>query len=378
MKKKLVVTAIIIMIAIIIAAIAYFSQPQNIINDINRYNIGRVVYNGVDVTERVDCKTLATIICKYNCSRLPHYFSPYQESQVVVELNGVNGNTPLHILLGDINVAYESGDEGGFSIINSNALLNEILNTMPHQTEEELGLKERKVITFSDGESADLWRPDNSNSDIYKLSDGATLLTVQDPSGPSNVYVGGVESFDDLSGSAQLAVSAFYKQQGLHYDTQSELKNAFAEYLTCKESGTEYHERYIAQDVAPTASNDTIMCFLTAVTLPVNGQTIQELRLGAAFDRKTGKALSNWDLFTLPEKEARQWLLDAFDVDSALRAEMEATLKPEYIILLPNNLEVTFPQGTLPSQEYSYSYSLDYNKLKAVLQPWAIPNNPVK
>ncbi len=249
---------------------------------------------------------------------------------------------------------------------------------MPHQTEEELGLKEKKVITFSDSVSADLWRPDNSSSDIYKLSDGTTLLTIQDPSGPINVYVGGVESFDDLSESAQLAVSAFYKQQGLHYDTQSELKNAYAEYLTCKESGTEYHERYITQDVAPTASNDTIMCFLTSVTLPTKSQEAQELRLGAAFDRKTGKALSNWDLFTLPEKEARQCLLNALDVDPALRAEMKAELIPEYIILFSKNMEVTFPQGTLPSQEYRYSCSIDYNKLTAVLQPWAIPNNPVK
>ncbi len=291
MKKKLVITGIII-IAIIIASI-YFSQPKNIINDINRYNINRVVYNGVDITDRVDCKTLASIVSKYKCSRLPHSFSPYQLSQVVVELNGDNGDKPLHIILGDINVAYESGNKGGFSILNSSALLNEILITMPYQTEEELGLKEKKVITFSDGESADLWRPDNSGCDIYKLSDGTMLISIQDPAGPGNVYVGGVENFDDLSETAQQAVSAFYEKQGLLYDTQSELKSAYAEYLKCKESGTKYHERYITQDIAPTASNDDIMCFLTSVTLPVNGQTVQEVRIGAAFDRTTGKVLSN-------------------------------------------------------------------------------------
>lgn len=262
---------------------------------------------------------------------------------------------------------------GGFSIQNSSALLNEILNIMPVQTEEELGLKEKKVITFSDGTSADLWWPDHSGSDIYKLSDGTILLTILDPTGPDNVYVGGVESFNALSESAQKAVGEYYEKQGLLYDTQSELENAYTEYLTCKESGAEYHERYIAQDIAPTASNDTIMCFLTSVYLPANGQTAQELHLGAAFDRKTGDALSNWDLFTLPEEKTRQWLLDAFQVDSSLRAEMEAALKPEYIILFPEYLEVTFPQGTLPSQEYSYGVGLEYNKLKAVLQPWAVP-----
>jgi len=103
----------------------------------------------------------------------------------------------------------------------------------------------------------------------------------------------------------------------------------------------------------------------------------QEIRLGAVFDRETGKVLSNWDLFTLPETEARQWLLDAFDVADSLRAKMEPALKPEYIILFPENLEVTFPQGTLPSHEHCYSFGLDYNKLRSVLQTWAIPNNQV-
>jgi hypothetical protein len=32
--------------------------------------------------------------------------------------------------------------------------------------------------------------------------------------------------------------------------------------------------------------------------------------------------------------------------------------------------------GTLPSQEYSYGTGIDYEKFQAVLQPWAIPNNP--
>ncbi|WP_143162380.1 hypothetical protein [Sporobacter termitidis] len=325
----------------------------------------------------MDCKALASIVSKYQCSRLPHSFAPYPLSQVAVELNGVNGNNSLHIILGDINVAYESANKGGFSIKNSGALLNEILTVMPYQTQEARGLKEKKVITFSDGESADLWRTAYDGRDTYKLSDETTLLTVQDPIGPDNTHVAGVESFDDLSASAQKAVSAFYEAQGLLYDTQAELKNAYAAYLACQASGTEYRARYISQDIAPTASNDHIMCFLTSVLLPADGQTSQELRLGAAFDRETGKALSNWDLFTLPEAETRQWLLDAFDADPSLRAEMEAALKPEYIILFPNNLEVTFPQGALPSQEFRYGIGLDYNKLRAVLQPWAIPNDPV-
>ena len=47
--------------------------------------------------------------------------------------------------------------------------------------------------------------------------------------------------------------------------------------------------------------------------------------------------------------------LKAADIsDPGLLSEMEAAMKPEYIILFPDALEVAFPQGTLPSQEYSY------------------------
>lgn len=233
-----------------------------------------------------------------------------------------------------------------------------------------------EAYCFEDGTSAFLWQSDLGNKN-YKLADGTTLLTIQAPSGPDNVYVGGVDSFEDLSQSVQQAVSAFYEEQGLLYDTQSELENAYAEYLTCKENETEYHNRLISQDISPTASNENIMCFLTSVILPVDGQTGQEIRLGAVFDRNTGEVLSNWDLFTLPQENLRQWLIDAFDVaDPTLQAEMKAALKPEYIILFPKYLEVTFPQGTLPSQEHSYIVDLDYTKLRFVLQTWVLPNNP--
>lgn len=43
--------------------------------------------------------------------------------------------------------------------------------------------------------------------------------------------------------------------------------------------------------------------------------------------------------------------LKAADIsDPGLLSEMEAAMKPEYIILFPDALEVAFPQGTLPSQ----------------------------
>ena len=127
MKKKIIMvgSAAIVMI---FAAILFFSQPKKIVD--TGYDIGQVTYKGNTITDQVDCEKLASIVSNYTCSRLPHTFSSYQTSQVVVELNGSDGDKPLHILLGEINVAYESANQGGYTIHNSNALLRDILNVI--------------------------------------------------------------------------------------------------------------------------------------------------------------------------------------------------------------------------------------------------------
>lgn len=62
--------------------------------------------------------------------------------------------------------------------------------------------------------------------------------------------------------------------------------------------------------------------------------------------------------------------------DPVLRAEMEAAFQPEYIILFPNDLEVSFPIGTLPCQEYSSGLGLDYDdRLREIMYDWAIPDS---
>lgn len=134
MRKKFIITGS-IAIGVIIAAVIFFSQPKNIIGQPDSRNIYKVVYNGDDVTGQVDCESLASIVSNYKCSRLPHAFAPYQASQIVVELNGNDGDKPLHIILGDINVTYESGDKGCYAIQNSKALLAEILDVIQKSEE---------------------------------------------------------------------------------------------------------------------------------------------------------------------------------------------------------------------------------------------------
>ncbi|MEG1636004.1 MAG: hypothetical protein RR324_00675 [Cellulosilyticaceae bacterium] len=55
---------------------------------------------------------------------------------------------------------------------------------------------------------------------------------------------------------------------------------------------------------------------------------------------------------------------------------MEIAFKAENIILFPNNLEVCFPQGTLPNYENSYQLSIDYDhRLAEILNEWAVPKS---
>ena len=128
----------------------------------------------------------------------------------------------------------------------------------------------------------------------------------------------------------------------------------------------------LEQSIYPTASSQEVMYFLTSVTLPLDGNTATELRLGAAFDRKTGEALEPQELFTCSPEALITALLNCSEVtEPTLRREMTTAFRPEYLVFFPEHLEVSFPQGVLPSQEYAYILSIPYEDLP--LPPWAIP-----
>jgi len=152
-KKKFVITGSIV-IVIIIAAVMFFSQPKNIVSETDGYDIYRVKYNGEEITERVDCAELASIVSNYKCSRVRHLFVPVQASQMAVELDGTDGNKPLHIILGDINIAYESGDKGGYTIQNSKALLAEIFDVIQSSEQPAQSAPAMQTISLTPSEDA--------------------------------------------------------------------------------------------------------------------------------------------------------------------------------------------------------------------------------
>lgn len=232
-----------------------------------------------------------------------------------------------------------------------------------------------ETARLPDGSVAELWRYPYACA--YVTPDGTELLCVQDPMGPENVTVAGTESFDDLNPEAQSNVLKFYSRQGLLYDVQAELEKAYSEYLQTENKADLFNTYMLRQDISPSASNDRLMYFLTCVELPLSGAQVYERRLGAAFDRETGEAISNWELFSCSPDMAVKAIIELAGVtDEELRAELQKAFKPEYLVFFPDNLEVYFPRGTLPSQEYGYALALDYDeKLCAIMEQWAIPQS---
>ena len=239
----------------------------------------------------------------------------------------------------------------------------------------------RDAATLSDGTLLDAWKTSMFGT-TYRLQDGTELLREDAPSGPENHYVMDLESFDDLSEAAKPAVRQYYEEQGALYDLQAGLEKAYSEYLPDPEN---FSIHYISQDTSPSASSQRVMYFNTNVTLPVSGDICQNYSLCAAFDRSTGENIPLADLFTCPEAKIAQNLLELAEKDGSAPNEPEAkremltAFRMEYLSFWSDYVMLSFPAGTLPSQEYTCLVSVDYTAgLSDILQPWAIPQPRAK
>ena len=196
---------------------------------------------------------------------------------------------------------------------------------------------------------------------------------VRDTIGPDNVHSGTVESLDELPEEAQQNIKMYFDEQGILYDVFTTLENAYDAYCISKDEFSTY---MLSQEIVPTASNDEVIYFLTVVTAPDKSYGHAELRLGAAFNKVTGKVIPASDLFTCKVDE----LIGRFSKicklqDEALIAEMIENFKLEYIVFFPDNLEITFPVEALPEYGVSHGMGFEYSEeVRALIQPWAIPN----
>lgn len=238
------------------------------------------------------------------------------------------------------------------------------------------------AYTLPDGAVLDA-RKGYAGHTAYQLQNGAELLQEDYTPGPENRHVGVLEGYDDLSPAAQTAVTAFYADQGRLYDLDAILEQAHAEYQADPEGFCPY---WISQDTAPTASGRQVMYFSTSLTVCVaqepgsNAYTQnQNITLTAAFDRRTGRQLPLAELFTYPEDQLGEKLLNAVDwlEKEPVKQEMIAAFRLESLSISPDSFGMTFPAGSLPSQELDYVVAADFtDETQALFQPWAVPLSP--
>lgn len=230
-------------------------------------------------------------------------------------------------------------------------------------------------VTLPDGTGVQVWQ--YARDTVYTLADGTELLRVDTPIGPGDVYTGGVERLDQLPQQAQKKILAFYEAQGLLYDERAELERAYE--ACCRWEGPEpFSAHALGQEISPTASGDRVIYFMTSVRLPVSGNEMTELRLGAAFDKATGERIETADLFTCPPEELAPKLLDLAQItDPAQRQAMTDAFDAGNIVFFPENLELGFPPGSLPGQEHSTLIGLEYEEeLRELLAEGAVPRTP--
>ena len=225
----------------------------------------------------------------------------------------------------------------------------------------------RGVHTLKDGTPIDAMK--GFTYTMYCLEDGTELLMVQDPVGPGNIYTGGEESLAELPQEAQERITSYYGARGLLYDEFQLLQDAYDAFSAEKE---DFQSHWVEQEVCPSASSDEVIYFLTSLT----GSEYGMQNTCAAFDKQTGEVIPAESLFTCQPGEIISCLASAAGIyDPEELAQMEAAFRPELVCFFPDNLDITFPAGTLPSHEIAHGMVLDYGEeVRALLQPWAVPS----
>ena len=91
-----------------------------------------VSYEGKDITDKVDASEFIKHLSTSMCKRTFKTYSPYNGSDVTWEIDLIWNNNPMHILLGNINIWYESANKGYYEILDAD-LLKQVLEKMVSQ-----------------------------------------------------------------------------------------------------------------------------------------------------------------------------------------------------------------------------------------------------
>ena len=237
-------------------------------------------------------------------------------------------------------------------------------------------LMEETAMVFDDGVTASLWQRPYFGQKVYRLADGTELLTVDAPNTVDNVAVVGMEGYDGLSETAGRKVLDYFTDLGILFDEEGELQRAYEDYCLAKDEDRAFNTHMLVQDSSPYGENDSYLCYITTVQYPQDlrfDRTILEDRYSVIFDKATGEAVPPWALFRVPEKQARQFVLDQImRYYRGNRLDAEGALDDSRIFWSARGLSIDFPQGALPGEQYAWGMSIDLKDLKDVLTEKAL------
>ncbi len=234
-------------------------------------------------------------------------------------------------------------------------------------------LLEENAYVLSDGTQLDVRRSNGQKT--FQTKDGAPLLTEYRPTGPQNVHVGNRLGFGDLDTAAQEKIASWYERQGLLYDLDAEIARAYADYLSYEGHGT-FREHYVCQEIFPCAHNADLIWFSTNVSTTADQRMGLENRTCAAFWRESGEQADIAGFFLCSERALLDRVLDLAGPADSVRREMEQTFRMAYVIFDRENLEIWFPAGSLASTENAHIVSVEYDQIRDIMEPWAIPLKP--
>lgn len=124
--KIVLIFVIVVIIFIIISSVRRHKEVK-LIED--RDEIKGITINYVPVKKIIKEKKLLDILEKYSCKYYRKNFEYDSSINIIYEINYNEGNKIRHILLGDINIYYES-NENSYEIINGDELLNELVKVL--------------------------------------------------------------------------------------------------------------------------------------------------------------------------------------------------------------------------------------------------------
>jgi hypothetical protein len=123
MKKKSLL--IIILMTIIIPIFILWNSTENIELVSGRNDITNIRINGKNYEEPEEVEKIIGLLDKYDTQRTKISF-PIDMNNNIYEIDYIDNNKPRHIMLGNINIIYESADQKIYEIISGDELIAEI------------------------------------------------------------------------------------------------------------------------------------------------------------------------------------------------------------------------------------------------------------